>query len=535
MVQNQQVFSSSVKNALASGVVVAASLFIASVLWRDAASSVPTPIPHQYGEGIMTWMSREIDHGRSPYGEILGSPSRYSCYGPVPSVMTAALSRVIPVETEMRYAIAGRSLNLINWVLAGFMLGMISGRITAGLAMACALPLAISHISFMWTFRVDSFVALWESAILLCLTRISPRPRFTVLLAALVCALALTKPPALTDLLPILLVALSLFRGSKIEFIHRAIPPVAVSSIAAVLLLFAVDRLSGGWMLNNIIAEQMVSGWNPGSAIQSNFSAFFLKATMIPILIWAAWGPASSRTPHAPAALTALAISLALCGAASMKSGADVNYYIPALVILAACAAQRLTSAPQSVVFLLALIAFAVPLPQSEAIHRNIGNYPENQKPVSDFLVATHKNDAMLTEDPFFSVLAGKDPLVTDIFQYNIVAHKRGFVPKPLAEKAVAAWGGTRLRDMLSNWSKRSTESPPYPAGIPYMPEAMMYKSPAGLEVSSPPQYKNFPMPWYDYSRKILIPSLVLLLASIFWGPALRSPPRHQKPQVFIS
>jgi len=476
-----------------------------------------------------------MDHLRSPYGDLLATPSRYSCYGPLPSLMTAGLSRVIPVDSEMRYAIAGRTLNLCCWVIAGFFLGLISGRVTAGLAMACALPLAISHTSFMWTFRVDSFVALWESAILLCLIRSRTWRSCCASVIPLLCALALTKPPALVDVVPLTMVALSLFSGSKYSFISKTGPSLVIGAISSGLLLLIVDVISGGWMLNNIIREQLNSGWSPGSSIGSNVGGFFLRVSVWPLLLWGAWGPASSLCKNASWATAALAISLAICGAASMKYGADVNYYIPALVILSACAAMRLTSPPQSAVFIAALCASALPLTKSEAIHRNIGDYPGNQRPVSEFIVESHKNDTTLTEDPFFSVLAGHQPLVTDIFQYNIAAHKRGFVPEKLAATATTAWGGARLRDLLSNWGKQSTASPPYPAGIPYMPEAMIYKAPAGLDVSNPPHFPNFHRPVSEYLRKIAVPAGVLLLAAIFWGPGWRAVKRRKSNPAAIS
>lgn len=515
--------------AVALGVVAVLFLNLFTVLWKDATASVPVPVPHQYGEGVMVWMARELDAGRSPYGDILAAPSRYSCYGPLPSALAALISRVVPSDDGMRYVIAGRILNLALWMIAGFSLGLLSGRIPVGFAMAVALPLAISHISFMWTFRVDSAVAAVESVILLVLARHRPLELRWALPVLLSC-LALTKPPAAVDLVPLSLLALAFSSEKPLRFARSVLPHLLTSGALALAVFFALDWVQGGWMSNNILWEQKRSGWNPGVSVGYNVGNFMLKTPMWPILLWCAWGVASSLSRNARYGLVGLAVSLAACGAASMKYGADVNYYVPALVLMAALAVMRMTSYGQTAVFLVAIHLAATPLIPWDgmpALHRAVWNYASSQRANADYLISAHSADTVLSEDPFFSVLAGHHPLVTDVFQYNIAAHRSGKVPSDLLSLATAAWGGSRLRDLLANWGSMRTTFAPVSAGVPYMPEAFLLSPATGLTVSSPPYLAKHPPPLWEYFRRSLAPATVLFLAGIFWGRPFR--PRRAK------
>lgn len=510
--------------ALAAGIVAVLFLNLFAILWKEATQSVPPPVPHQYGEGVMVWMAREIDAGRSPYGDILGAPSRYSCYGPLPSALAAGLSRLVPRDDGMRYVIAGRILNLALWMTAGFALGMLSGRVVLGFAMACALPLVISHISFMWTFRVDSAVAAVESLLLLVLVRRQPGEMRWALPFLMAC-LALTKPPAAVDLIPLTLLALAFSAEKPLKFARAVLPSMVVSGIFALAVFFTLDWVQGGWMSNNILWEQKRSGWNPGVSVGYNLGNFMLKVPMWPVLLWAAWGVASNFSRNAWCGLTAVGVSLAICGAASMKYGADVNYYVPTLVLLAALCTMRLSSYAQIAVFLVAVHLATTPLipwDGTPAMHRVTPGYAAAQKPHSDFLASAHSSDTVLSEDPFFSVLAGHHPLATDIFQYNIAAHREGKVPTELVGMTTAVWGGSRIKDFLGNWGALGTVAPPIKAGVPYIPEAFLIRPADGLAVSSPPHFSYFPPPWYEYRRRVLFPAMILVLASLFWGLPFR-------------
>ena len=524
MGQNRVVNFRKTSQAIAAGIVVVLFLNLLVTLWKDATLSVPVPVPHQYGEGVMVWMAREIDHGRSPYGDILAAPSRYSCYGPLPSTLAALVSRLIPVDDGMRYVIAGRVLNLALWMTAGFALGLLTGRPVVAFAMACALPLAISHISFMWTFRVDSAVAAVESLILLTLVRRRPA-ELRWLLPALMAALALTKPPAAADLVPLALVAFAFSRLRPLEFARTIVPKLLASGVFALAVFFSLDWIQGGWMSNNILWEQKNSGWSPGVAIGHNMGNFLLKVPVWPMLLWAAWGVASAMSRNARYALIGVALSLALCSAATMKYGADVNYYVPLLVLLAALCSMRLTSSAQTAVFLVAVHLASTPLipwDGTPAMHRAVHDYAASQVPTANFLVEAHSSDTVLSEDPFFSVVAGYHPLVTDVFQYNIAAHRAGKVPSDLVSLTSVMWGGSRVRDLLANWGTLGVSSAPVPAGVPYMPEAVLLRPANSLKVSSPPYFNRNAPPLGELWHRALAPALVLLLAAVFWGRPYR-------------
>lgn len=508
--------------ASAAGAVLAMSMYLFSVLWRDASLSVFSPLPHQYGEGVLVWMARELDEGRSPYGDLLGAPSRYSCYGPLPAALTAAASRFVPGQGQMRYAVAGRILNISCWVIAGFLLGLLSGRLPPAFAMACAFPLAVSETSFMWTFRVDSFLAAIEAGILLVLARAGPR-RMSALLPPLLVALALTKPPASVDLVPLVILAFSFTAHRSMSYARMVLPRLLGSGILALFVFFGLDWVQGGWMSDNILRQQMRSGWCSEPAVWANIANFLLRMPCWPILLWAAWGPSAAISRNSKAGLMALSISLVACGAASLKYGADVNYYVPTLLVMSALCSMRLTGNLQSVVFLVAVWIASVPLSASLAAHRNFGYYPQSQKPLSDFIVSAHSNDSTLTEDPFFSVLANRQPLITDMFQYNIAANKSSLVPQKLLEMSSSAWGGSRLRDFLANWGRIESTPPIVAAGVPYMPEAFIVKSTSGMSASSPPYMTKFNPPFAEYRRKVLVPAALIFAAALFWGPAYRS------------
>jgi hypothetical protein len=477
----------------------------------DWHRSLRSPLPHQYGEGIMTWMSREIDQARWPYGDILATPSRYSCYAPLAPSLTAVISRIVGGD-EMRYVFSGRVLTYACWMLAGLLIGYACCRKKLPvLASSLMFLVAIANHSFFWTFRVDATVIAIEAGILALLTRGSPEFIKKMLPVTMV-ALTMAKPPAVVDLLPIGIMAAALREGPIGGYIVTVWKPALIGAVLSPVVFFSFDAFSGFAMSNNILWEQMASGSLDPDALVRNISRGLLDPPMWIIILLACVAVASNQ-PRGRLALVSVALSMFFCVTFSTKSGADVNYYFPLIMLICATGFSQFKVNPlHAIPSLLAVVLVGLPFNESPP-HRNPA--ADNKSAYrAEALRRIHDQDNFITEDPFYSVLASRQPMVTDIFQFTIAASNAKLPTGFITSKSSGAWGGDRLSRMLARPTLVSLSEGAIPMGAGYIPEAVWVANISQMRPPTPP----FPAKWSNlgpsyYSLALIIPSILILWA----------------------
>jgi hypothetical protein len=507
-----------------SGTLVAVlSLYLIVVLVVDASRSVPYPLPHDYGEGILGWMTQEISAGRSPYGDITAVPSRYAAYGPLTAWVASGLAQFLG-DDNMRYLWSGRILNSIYWLIAGAILGLLCRPKLAAIAIAPVLALAISHSSFMFSFRVDSMMIMLEAAILYVLVKQNPR-QLAIGLPLLVTALTMVKPPAALDLFALGILALALSPKTWKTFLRDTWKPGLVAILSAPTVFFLLDQmLYGGWMSHNILTIQRISGWAEPYSPDMMIGTFFMMSSLWPLLVWSLWGPAAQSQPKARLAFIALSLGFMLNGALALKYGAVTNYYFPLLVLMMGSASMLLRNNAQLLVFLGAVAIAALPLTRQGGAFRGPGKDYGKTAELSNRVTAVHQTDNIITEDVFFSVRAGQQALISDIFQYNLVAAQKKIPNRKMLEAAEVLWGDFRVKHLLGKKDNEKVEfvpstyvptfhpAPPYLRGMTF-PTSKLEKS----VFLRPPLNPDYPLPLKGYLRNCAIPGILLILVALFW------------------
>lgn len=508
---------------LSGALVVALAVYLIAALISDAVRSVPYPLPHDYGEGILGWMAQEISAGRSPYGDITAVPSRYAAYGPLTAWVAAGLAQFLG-DDNMKYLWAGRVLNSIYWLVAGGILGLLCRPKLAVIAIAPVLALAISHSSFMFSFRVDSMMIMLEAAILYVLVKQKPR-QLAIGLPILVTALTMVKPPAALDLFALTVLALALSTKPLKSFFLDTWKPGLIAILSAPAVFFLTDQvLYGGWMSHNILTIQRISGWAEPYSPDMMIGTFFMMSALWPLLLWSLWGPAAQSQPKARLAFIALSLGFMLNGALALKYGAVTNYFFPLLVLMMGSASMVLKNNAQLLVFLGAVAIAALPLTRQGGAFRGPGKDYDKISELSNRVTAVHRTDKIITEDVFFSVRAGKQAMISDIFQYNLAAAKNKVPNRKMLEEAEVLWGDFRVKHLLGKKENDKLEftpptyvpafhpAPPYLRGMTFTPDKL------GPSVfARAPLNPDYPMPLKGYLRNCAIPGILLILVALFW------------------
>lgn len=487
------------------------------VLFRDAWSSVFAPWPHRIGEGMMAWMASELSSGRMPYGDILAVPSVYACYGPLPSLMAAMLAMLPPGAPPPEYFVwSGRLLNFAAWCAASLLVVAIVRPRSVHPAVAGSVFLcAVSPFWSFWTFRTDAFVVALEALILLCLVRLPPRHLWWSMVA-LAPMLALTKIPAALDMVPLVLLAACLRDRPLSEELRRQLPALLAGAASAAGVLAAVNAASGGWMVDNIIFAQLHSGRTTGE-IFSACVDFALYGRQNAVLWMGLLAVCLSRRRLS---LLALALSLLTCGALATKDGADYNYYLPFIFALAVVAVRELDRAGR-----LAWASLVLPLavlPLGGSLHRAQAWEVWEKTRSLEQVLAIHKDPSLLSDDPYYSLVAGTRPLATDLFQLSRVTASRGLAPSGLVETATAAWGDEFLWVLLGR-----EVGPDSPFGTP-LPHgnyqgAIHVRDLAPLVPDSPPSTSRNESLLPIYLRRLAFPAAMLVLAAFLPVPSRRA------------
>jgi hypothetical protein len=509
-------------NIICMVIGVALTSYLMGVIVSDTIQSVTYPLPHDYGEGILAWMTREFFEGRYPYGDITAVPSRYACYGPLPAWIASIFCHFLG-EDNMKFVWSGRILNTIYWLGTGTILGLLCRPKLGALFMTPVIILAISHLSFMCSFRVDSLMILLEAAILYVLVR----QRQQVLLFSLpvlVSALTLVKPTAALDLGALVLLGFALGAQSWKEYLTRIVKPGILAIIWAPSIFFTVDLFYHGWMSNNILSIQRISGWAEPYSPDMMTNTFFMTASIWPLVLWALWGPSTHPQAKTRLAFVALALGLLLNGSLALKYGAVTNYYFPLLVLMLGAASLWMRTNVQMVVFLGVITMAALPLSKQGGPFRNQEVGRERIAEQSRRITEIHKTNHIISEDVFFSVLAGYQTMISDIFQYNLVATQKKIANRELLEATQGFWGDFRVRHLLGRAANDPVRFIPpdfTPAFVPAPPylRGMTF----GIDKVDPVSFKEAPFtPKYDfpfrsYLRNCLVPVAVLLFAALFW------------------
>lgn len=496
---------------------LSACLAMLTLLMHDALVSIFSPFPHRIGEGMMAWMSSQILAGRMPYGDILAIPSRYSCYGFFPSLLAALPGLAgLPGFAGEGLVRAGRAMVFVSWCVASFALAFaVRPKSVNPLAAGCLFLCVASQFWAFYAFRVDSFALALEAVILLSLVRLSGR-RLAWSIAALAPMLALTRIPAALDILPLAMLSAYLRAVPLATELRRLARPMAIGALSAATVLLLANLASGGWMLNNIVAVQLLSG--PTTAeIFCAVADFVLRGPQATLLWAGALVLLLSRSGSV--ALWAMSLSLLACGALATKDGADHNYYLPFLLVGTAASMSALDRRGILPLALLSLPFMFLPL--QPALHRapaweieaRISRYQE----VADL----HRRPAFLTDDPYYSVAVGTEPLATDLFQLSRALAASNRTAASLVESASGAWGGEFIWALLGR-----TVSPDSPLGSPlphgYYQSSVHLYDPRTMVPSSPPQIARHGSLWRLYVRKVAVPCLLMAVAGLFAATAPR-------------
>lgn len=479
------------------------------ILFQDAWVSIFAPWPHRIGEGMMALMASDLSDGRSPYGDILAVPSVYACYGPLPSLMVSVVASLLPGPTPPEHFVwIGRLLSFIAWCVASISLVFIVRPVSIHPGVAgCIFLCVVSPFWSFWTFRTDSFVVAIEGLILLSMVRL-PSNRLGWVLGFLGPALALTKIPAAVDIVPLVLLA-ACVRGRPLnEEVRRLTPGLAVGGISALITLLIVNAWSGGWMLDNIILTQLHSGKTTGEIFSAcvNFALYGRQS----VILWI--GVVAACFARRSGSLFALAASLLTCGVFATKDGADYNYYLPFLFIATVVSIRELDMAGR-LTWVALMLPFMV-LPLGGSLHRADKEEITLRTRHYESVLALHRNPQMLSDDPYYSLMAGSKPLATDLFQLSRVLSSKGISQPLLISSATAGWGGEFMWTLLGGRGEtgRQLTSP-----LPHANSqgAVHFLDPSSLARGQPPTIERGDALFPLYLRKLGILALFLTLAAI--------------------
>lgn len=371
----------------------------------------------------MTWMSWRMGRWEWPYGDISGVPSVYSCYGPLPSLVALLLSKVVILPGSIPDGggmfFSGKVIAFFSWAIVAACLFSIRQGSLWQRALAAAVPFgAFAGTVFMYSWRVDPFLCAVFAGTMLYYSRHPDKPRLGIgiVFSLLV---AFTKPTALIEY-P-LFVSMGLLLGGggpRKSFRHLA---KSTGMAAAGLLLF--NLLSGGWMLNNILTVQAMSGWKDIEGVFYGLRAL-ARQPMFPLILGLLI-VSFLREGRWVAAVLWLATLFAL--ATHTKEGGAENYYMPLTVLVGPVLAKTAGSLPGFKGFVLAWCAIFLLLGGGDRMSlkwSGWGGFLKTSRIEST--VQLFKEKEILSEDALFPVMSNREPLVSDLYQLIAVQSRKG-------------------------------------------------------------------------------------------------------------
>lgn len=500
------------------------TLLAGFLIWTNLQTT-KTPFPIVYGEGIMAWGTQEIAQARWPYGDIGAVPSRYSAYGPATYTLGALLASILPEENPLRYVQAGRLLNLLSWLIGTTAIGLCCQKKTLGIgATALTLLAPVAYTLFFWAYRIDGVLFACQALLALTLIR-AEKHTLWIGTIGLIVLLTLIKPPAAVDIIPLCLAALAL-RGPQTpkENLKILWRPLSAGAVLAPFVFFTLDGLSGFQMGKNILWNQSQSGLLGETNYLYNLSPW-LETQTLPLLLSSCAGlvvlglrPLQERRPGL--LMCAITLSLTIASLTCLKNGADVNYILPSLIPLGLGTSYLLSKIPNLAPLLLGALVPCLGI--NPILHQPFQQYfpkPTCQE-TFESLQKLHNQKNFLSEEIFYSVAAGQQPLVTDIFQTTLHYQQKRKPPYKLLSQATHAWGGWRLCEFLA-----AERSPTHPK----------------ITIQTSKGKRGFPIapleprgPWEDCFSLKIKKTLPESVSQTHWEPHKEDAPAHQTLIFFV-
>lgn len=489
-------------------IVVSACLF--GVLFWDALNSIFAPWPHRIGEGMMLWMASRLSEWQLPYGDIFAVPSVYACYGPLPSLLASIVGSVLmDPENPASMLFAGRAMVFVCWVWASCCVSLtVRPNKTHPLVSSVVLLAIVSPFWVFYTFRVDAFAIAILSAILASMVRLEGKP-LVVALSVFAACLAMTKPTAALDIFPMILMASAIRETPLWQEIRRLTKPMLIASLVALSFVIAVELMSGRWMLNNIIFTQSISGITTHEIYRAcvDFAVYGRQN----VIIWLGLA-ALLLSGNSAKSVLAVSLSLAICGLLATKDGADYNYYMPAILLATVATVRELDRLGRLNMAILILPLSILPL--DGALHRT--SKPEISRQTSNkaLIIEAHRSPDFLSDDPYYSVLAGSQPLATDLFQLSRALASANRDASELVSSARGAWGEEYLWVILN---RQITSEDAFAMPMPYGNSwgGIRVDSLTSVIPSRPPEIVRPASLRWDYYSLILLPSLTLAILAL--------------------
>lgn len=381
------------------------------------------PAPFTYGEGVMTWMTWRMGNWMWPYGDILGMPSVYSCYGPLPSFLALILSKAvflpesIPPGGELFFA--GKVITFFSWVTVAVCIFSIRQAKLWQRALAASVPFGMfAGTVFMYSWRIDPFLCAVFAGVLLYYSMHPSRPRLAIG-ASFALAVALTKPTSLIEF-PMFIAMGVMLGGGAVRAVANHI---AKSVGMGVVVLVVCNFLSGGWMLENILSIQMLSGWKDMEGVFYGLRALG-RQPMSP-LIFGLLVVSFFREGRGVAAVLWMAVLFAL--ATHTKEGGAENYYMPLTVLIGPVIARTAGVLPSFKNFLVCWALVFILMGGFDRMTLRWSGWGGFLKTSRvENAVRLFDDKEILSEDALFPVLANKEPLVSDLYQLIAVQSRKG-------------------------------------------------------------------------------------------------------------
>jgi 4-amino-4-deoxy-L-arabinose transferase-like glycosyltransferase len=402
-------------------------------LWQ-AVRVVAEPHLLNYTEGISLYSALRVLEGQSLYLPIQEPPFVYLAYPPIYPLLTAA------VVSFTGPSLLG--LRLVSVVCEALLCGLLFGWVRretrdarAALFSASVLLALFASFRFHALARLDPVHALWTLAAVGVSLAALRRPRTgTLILAAGIWLLSLlTKPTGAVMLAGVGALALGATRRRE----SGGTPVLACLTVSAALyaaILAALTWRTAGEFWSHTITYQGLSGWYAKPYVLWEFfvsyAPFLLVSLPCMLLVR---GHGRSRT------LTAL--SLFWFGISSMKFGADLNYAFEPFFFLSVClglgshqlsqALERSAASRRTLAFgvqaAIVLVLLLGGTPQSELFEPQARRDRER---LGAFVKASP--GPVLSEEPCFALLGGRGVVLSDPFQYSVLAARGKFDPEPL-------------------------------------------------------------------------------------------------------
>lgn len=477
---------------------------MANEIWKAAFQ----PISLAYGEGLLSWMGKTMSEFRSPYGDILAVPSRNSCYGPLAPLLSLLFKPMLVAPEGMpgvTGAYAGRLLTGVSWVVAGTCVYHATrGGALAKATGALLVPAVFSGTFFLYSFRIDPVLCAAEAALLLAWTRVGSHFSGIVAGVAGGAIIGAIKPTAMWEIGFVFLTARHL-SGMGVTGAWRWLVAGILSGIVVVAVSNAV---SGGWMLQNILTDQSLSGWRDADGMFKNLQGLFLSpGCLVPLAFFVVL---ASKGEIGGVETGAIVVLVLLCGLLFFKAGADSNYFMPAILCSAPVFATRIWQAGLTKALIVTLSAALLPLPSHFS--------PESFSDAEEVLFGAVKvtnfvgRAPTVSDDAFYEVAAGKEPLVTDFFQLaTVLEKKKATLADAFRYSKGRGWGGWRMEQALEGEIALNKSLFKTPRGTVWNRQAAAY---SGVEGGRIPHVcsKGGVLPLLlGWVKSLLVPGFVLV------------------------